>query len=232
MLRIFGCDGDHHNALRFLNAIPAVECHSEAFGVKVEALVSLGQLDDADQLLNDDVNSQLRPTELKEKLQRLVSDAKALMSFAVTARQEHRFIELGQRAQAFMAEHEQSYHAVLYRGYAEAGLGQLEKAMHNFCLAARINPNDTEARQALVPLIERFGPQPKTDIDAMRRRIFESFVELPVHHRIEPKQTTGVSVVIWDDENEVHSEASSRRRMCLLECFVAKRRGPRTYLER
>ena len=37
----------------------------EAFGV-VEALVSLGQLDDADQLLNDDVNSQLRPTERRK----------------------------------------------------------------------------------------------------------------------------------------------------------------------
>ena len=88
-------------------------------------------------------------------------------------------------ARAYIQEYEPTYHTALLRGLACQALGRQEEAMHHFCLAARLNPDESVAADALYPLVETFGFSPKTDLAAMRRRLGETFVELEPQPRME-----------------------------------------------
>ncbi|MEE2788662.1 MAG: glycosyltransferase family A protein [Myxococcota bacterium] len=202
--------GDHHNALRFLDGVPGVDVHPEAWTAKVQSMVAMGRLDEAASLVQAGRGDQLRPRETVASVEQLLADARALTTFATAARQDGRFNELGQRAQQFMSDHEQTYHAVLCRAYAEAGLGRHEKAMHNFCLAARLNPDDVEARDALVPLVDRFGESPKTDVDAMRRRVLERCSALPSSIQVPAPSSSTVTAIFWGgDSHRINDSTAS-----------------------
>ena len=124
----------------------------------------------------------------------------------MTALKAGQYDDLIRRAAAIVEEFEPTYDTMYVRAQAHQGAGDLESAMHCFCLAARLQPADTKAAAALVPLVERFGASPKTDLSAMRRRLQERFVELPEDETPHLKEGPLVSVIVTaqgDDAAEI-----------------------------
>jgi glycosyltransferase involved in cell wall biosynthesis len=192
-LRIYG---DHVNALRFLDAVLGSESQPEAIEHRVRSLVALGDLQAAEIIVEDVPRNMGGSHAVQDTLRPLVDAAKVFRSDAKRALEAGQFDAVINGANAFRYEHEFTCDTMRYSGQAHLGLGDLQAAINCFCLAARLNPDDQESAREVRTLTEHLGFSPKTDLDAMRRRLAERFVDLPEETTPSPISGPCVSVIV------------------------------------
>ena len=171
--------GDHGNVLRFLESIPNHTTWPEALEYRVRSLLAMGHLDRAKTLLD---SAHINLGYHDQRVQTLKGIFEWLMRFsreAPTALNAGHYDAVIQDALAFNATHFQTFETMRCRAIAHEKQGQLEAALHAYCLAARLNLEDHECTQATERLRAVLGATPKTDLAAMRRRLRERFYDLP-----------------------------------------------------
>ncbi len=189
--------GDLVNAQRFLNAIPGGDSQPGAVEQRVRIMVGLGDYDGAMQSA-DTVESHFGPAAgpLHRELRALVENATRLSRESAAYFQAREYGEVIRLSRAYADSDGSTFESIIWRARAHLELGQVEEALHCFCLAGRLNPDDTESSDAVEQLVARLGPSPKTDLSAMRRRLKERFVSLPSH--VDERETDGplVSIIV------------------------------------
>ena len=200
---------DPDNAARFVEAIDGVYLEAEMASTLFWTKLGTGDLDRASEVLDQFRAHQVRPHVLAKALQRALDDARALRSQGQAALAAGDAAGADRQAVAFLKEHDLTYDVCLIRGRAHELIGERETALQHYCKAARLRPRETEAYGRAKTLAEVLGlVGPKTDIDAMRRRLGERFVTLPTPTtaaRVGPK----VSVVLINDDPAAVDDALS-----------------------
>jgi glycosyltransferase involved in cell wall biosynthesis len=201
--------GDFENSLRFLDSVHGHDAWPEAIEQRTQALLGLGKLALGKEIIETIAHKLGRPHLLQGRLEAMWSALSDFCNAAPGWLKSGQYDQLVQSALRFDNQYFQTYHTMFYRGQAHEAAKNLEEALHCYCLAARLNPRDDLTAQAVYRLRTQLGGTPKTDLDAMRRRLAERFVELPLDSLV--PQTTGplVSVVVTGASGSGLSQALS-----------------------
>ena len=173
--------GDHENVLRFIHAIPGHNSWPEAIDYRVRAYLAMGDLERSGELIRAAEDTLGYRDQRIESLKAILAWLTRFSQEAPAAVEAGHFAAVIEDAMNFHARHFPAYLTMRYRAQAHEELGQLELALHTYCLAARLNLSDDVCAQGTERLRASVGPSPKTDLTAMRRRLREEHFPLPVY---------------------------------------------------
>ncbi|MGC6416115.1 MAG: glycosyltransferase [Bradymonadia bacterium] len=171
--------GDHGNVLRFAGTLDAAECWPEVIELRAQSYMALGELETARQVLDSAANTLGRPYALVAELTNTLNTLQSFKEQAPHWLQAASLDRVVQAAVQFDNSHFQTFDTMRFRAAAHEQAGNLEAALHCYCLAARLKPDDDDTASQTARLCALVGESPKTDLTSMRRRLAERFYELP-----------------------------------------------------
>lgn len=171
---------DPYNAARILETCEGAYTETEMTSVLFWAKLGTGDLAGAAEVLARFDANQGRPHADARALRIVLKAAETLRTEATAALAKGDAKAADALAVKFLTEHDLTYDVCRFRAHAYELIGHQETALQHYCKAARLNPLETDAydrAKALAITLDMVGP--KTDIDAMRRRLNARFMTLP-----------------------------------------------------
>ena len=199
--------GDHENVLRFIHAIPGHNSWPEAIDYRVRAYLAMGDLERSGELIRAAEDTLGYRDQRIESLKAILAWLTRFSQEAPAAIEAGHLAAVIEDAMNFHTRHFPAYLTMKYRAQAHEELGQVELALHTYCLAA-LNLRDDACAQGTERLRALVGPSPKTDLTAMRRRLREEHFPLPVYDEEPVVDEPLVSVLFMEQD-------SSDEAMCI-----------------
>ena len=171
--------GDYGNVLRFADTLDAAECWPEVVELRAQSYMALGDLETARHVLESAVETLGRTYAVVAQLTNTLNTLQSFREQAPLWLKAASLDRVVQAAVQFDNGNFQTFDTMRFRAAAHEQAGNLEAALHCYCLAARLKPDDEDTASQTERLRALMGESPKTDLTSMRRRLAERFYELP-----------------------------------------------------